>query len=107
MLASFFVSLQPLVRFVCLGLLGAPGRVRWVLGVLWGPGGVLGLLGGLVWVLLGWLGAPGWVCGGPGAVVFLALVRTRSGIHDFQSSFAFDNSPVFRFNSVPSKILFF
>ena len=62
MLASSFVSLQPLFRFVFLGLLGAPGRAWWVLGVLWGPGGVLGLLGGLVWVL-----------GGPVAVLELSF----------------------------------
>ena len=55
-----------------------------------------GSLGGL-WVLLGWFGGSGPGVGGfggpsgsgwgPGAVVFLALMRTRSGIHDFQSSF--------------------
>ena len=55
------------------------------------------LSGGMVWVLLGWFGGSGPGLGGfggpsgsgwgPGAVVFLALVRTRSGIHDFQSSF--------------------
>ena len=55
-----------------------------------------GSLGGL-WVRLGWFGGSGVGCGpgvvgfgcpwgsmwGPGAVIFLALVCTRSGIHVF------------------------
>ena len=50
--------------WVGLGALGrVPGPVWWVSGVLGGPGGVLRLS------------------------CFLALVRTCSGVHDFQSSF--------------------
>ena len=65
-------------------------------------------MGGL-WVLLGWFGGSGPGLGGfgspsrsgwgPGAVVFLALVRTCSGIHDFQSSAYASEAPNWGFGA--------